>query len=175
MWYWYRYIAVCFVLDHLNILLRTKIMCHFNSHVLLLHILYTYIYKLWKVLTVLSNVILSIFIYSPWHVTNYPLYTHTFKYINCIINCCIVSFLYFPHIKFLIIMLMHLQNLKYMKYVINCNIAPYIYIYIYIHIYTFPILCYYISCIYTYKTRNILTVLLIAIMSHIYIFPMLYH
>jgi len=75
------------------------------------------------------------------------LYIHvqTLKYINCIINCCIVSFLYFRHMKFLI-MYIHLQNLKYINILLT-TILSHIYIYIYIYI---PVLCYYISCIYTY-------------------------
>jgi len=48
-------------------------------------------------------------------------------FINCIINCSIVSFLHFPHINLLIILYIHLQNLKYIKYIIKCNNVPYSY------------------------------------------------
>ena len=67
------------------------------------------------------------------------------------------------------------KNLKYFKYIINCNIAPNIYIYIYIYIYIFPMFCYDMSCIYMDRIRNILTVFSNVILSDIHIFPTLCH
>ena len=133
--------------------------CYFISCVCV----YIYTYKLWKVLTVLSNVILSIFIYSPCYVANYPVYTHTnFKYINCIINCSNVSFLYFPHIKLSCIYTYKIWN------ILNILLTA-----VLSHIYIFPMFCFYISCVYTYRLWNILIVFSNVILSYIYIFPML--
>jgi hypothetical protein len=127
VWYWCLYIAGCFLLEHLNILLLNKIMSHFNFHVLLLHTLYIYSYKFWKVLIVLSNVILSIFIYSPCYVANCPVYTRTkFKYINCITNCSKVSFVYSPHITLSCIYTYRLWNI--LNIILTVTL-PHIYIY----------------------------------------------
>jgi len=84
----------------------------------------------------------------------------TVKCINCIINCNIVPYSYFPHVLLLHILYIQLQTVKCINCIINCNIVPYSY---------FLMFCYYISCIYSYRLWNVLTVLLTVILSHIHI------
>ena len=90
------------------------------------------------------------------------LYIHiqTFKYINCIINCSNVSFLYFPHVKLSCIYTYKIWNIL---NILLTAVLP--------HIYIFLMFCYCLSCIYTYMLWNILTVFSNIILSYIYIFP----
>ena len=86
----------------------------------------------------------------------------TLKCINCIINCNVVPCSYFPHVLSLHILYIQLQTSKYINCTINSNIVQYSY---------FPHVLCQISCIYSYRLRNILTVLLTVILSNIHIFP----
>ena len=59
------------------------------------------------------------------HILNIQL--QTMKGINCIINCNIVPYSYFPHVLSLYIMYTQLQTVKCINFIINCNIVPYSY------------------------------------------------
>jgi hypothetical protein len=122
------YIAQCFVLDHLNIVLSTIIMSHFNFPVLSLHILYIQRQN-YKYINCIINCNNVSFSYFPHHKLLYIMYTHL-QNMKYIINCNIVTYIYiiyifFPHILFLHILYIHLENYNYIKCIINCNIVPY--------------------------------------------------
>jgi hypothetical protein len=96
--YCYLYIAYCFLLECLNILLSPIILSHIHISP------------------------------PPCSVTTYPVYkTKILKYINCIINRNFVPYLYFSHIMLLIILYIALQTLKYIKCIFKWSIIPYPY------------------------------------------------
>ena len=114
-----------------------------------------------------------------------------------IINCNIFPYSYFPRVLLLQIMYIDLPILKIINCIINYNILPFSFIpHVIVKVKfchyrhsvaqrvgtgiaqlfhdlgtrrIFPILCYLLSCIYSYKTWNVLTVLLTVILSHIHI------
>jgi len=89
--------------------------------------------------------------YFPHVLSLYILYVElqTMQYFNCIIDCNIVPYSYLSHVLSLHGLYIELQTLKYIKCIIKFNIVPYIY---------FLIFCPYISCIYSYRLWNVLTV-----------------
>jgi len=147
------------------------------SHVLLLHILYIQLQTL-KCMNCIINCNIVPYSYFPYVMLLHILHIHlqilkcincvieTLKCIKCNINCNIVPYSYISHVLLLHILYIHLQTLKYINCIINCNIA------VTNMSLTFY---YYISCIYTYKFWNVLTVLyklwnvLNVILSHIHI------
>jgi len=74
---------------------------------------------------------------------------YIYKYTLLNILFLLLTLVYFPHILLFNFMCIHLQILKYILYIINCNVVQHTHTYI--GIYIFPVLCYYISSIYTYR------------------------